>query len=615
MSDFGNRLEQARQKLPLHRLMEQYGKGPNGNGKSYSHCPFCSKKGGVGLFGEGAEERFKCHHANCPSGTQNDKGAWDQVGYLEYELKLNRKDAAVVFLKETGMWQEREQAPSIMPGKAGRKKPLPSEVETDRLKPGLHTEKNLASAAVPPVAAGCTSEGGGSLASQALEAAAGATRTGQPVRDTISQPVAPVEMLAGAPPKAAESDLDCLGPKPKATVPDQTGEDPPANIQSPTEALAIVPGAGVDSVEGATSKLPTDGTPPSVAVSKIVDMAGKPVLTESTKHQDPNSKEEVAQPTGGYIIELPAGARAMLEFFGRLTLSEGDEKVLFEKRGLESRTVAALQFRSNPKANKEILLALSSEVLPGRGYAWEDLYAAGLWLREDRKSKKERRPNAKFYGFGIAGKKANGDWEYKWNNPIIIPYFDEAGKLLSLRPHKDMGPGGTLTGTPHIYVPRAAKEKISPLPAGEALPVKPELFETVVITEGEFKAAALWQILGAGRLDGKEPIGVAALPGISFGKNYETREELDGWLRRVKCRCVKVIYDNEEKGNPKFAEAFKSDRRKRFDSQIWARYLATDIAQKLHIRGEVGMLPNEWQNNKGKADWDGAMAEFARAAA
>ncbi len=101
------------------------------------------------------------------------------------------------------------------------------------------------------------------------------------------------------------------------------------------------------------------------------------------------------------------------------------------------------------------------------------------------------------------------------------------------------------------------------------------------------------------------------MPGISFGRNYELREVLDEWLRKVKCRRVIVAFDNEEKGDPKL-ESFKPDVRKRFDAQIWARFLATDISHKLHIKGEVCVLPNKWRNAKGKADWDGAAAQLIR---
>jgi hypothetical protein len=182
-----------------------------------------------------------------------------------------------------------------------------------------------------------------------------------------------------------------------------------------------------------------------------------------------------------------------------------------------------------------------------------------------------------------------------WCEPILIPYFDENLKLIGLRPHKGMGRSGTLTGTPQLYIPRGLSP---PTETGRL----PERFSRVIGTEGEFKAGMVWQAMGEGMnrasflpeklASGLEVFGVAALPGIWFGKNYEIRELLDDWLRRVKCRQFIVVYDNEEKGDPKYPEAFKADRRKRFDAIKCARYLATDVTVKLHIRGTVGMLPN-----------------------
>jgi hypothetical protein len=68
-----------------------------------------------------------------------------------------------------------------------------------------------------------------------------------------------------------------------------------------------------------------------------------------------------------------------------------------------------------------------------------------------------------------------------------------------------------------------------------------------------------------------------------------------------------VAFDNEEKEDPKL-ESFKADWRKRHDAVIWARYLATALATKLRVQGQVCVLPKGWRNEKGKADWDGALA-------
>src|ERR1035437_3699226 len=109
--------------------MEQRGKGPsNGNWKSFPKCPFCGKDGGGVFLGKFGGDLFKCFHSSCPTGNV----AMDEVGFLVIELGLSRKDAAITYLKESGVWKEREAyAPSVMPGKGARKNKLPS--DTDNL--------------------------------------------------------------------------------------------------------------------------------------------------------------------------------------------------------------------------------------------------------------------------------------------------------------------------------------------------------------------------------------------------------------------------------------------------------------------------------------------------
>ena len=67
-----------------------------------------------------------------------------------------------------------------------------------------------------------------------------------------------------------------------------------------------------------------------------------------------------------------------------------------------------------------------------------------------------------------------------------------------------------------------------------------------------------------------------------------------------------VGYDNEEKGDPKL-DSYKEEKWKRYESQAWARYLAHELTHEGYD-GKVCTLPKEWRNEKGKADWDGALA-------
>lgn len=328
--------------------------------------------------------------------------------------------------------------------------------------------------------------------------------------------------------------------------------------------------------------------------------------------------EVVRQTTNG------DGRAALGEFFSRLTLLAEDERRIFEKRGLTSATSEALGFKSNQKTNRRLLLELSKK------FSWDELKASGLWL--PGKGNKCRRPNSQFCGYiqltrkprnqrktsddkSVWGWREEG-WcarcertsggcicsscggKLKTGDAILIPYFGRHGDLIALRPHKGGAPEGTAASAVRIYIPRST------------VGVSDESFPTVIVTEGEFKAAALWQTVGAGRADGKLPVGVVALPGIYFAKNLMVRGDLADWLVAVQCRRVMVAYDFEDKGNSAFKATFQQDVRKRFDSQIWGRFLAADLFKRLHIGGEVILLPDSWLVN-GKADWDGALATLA----
>jgi hypothetical protein len=100
----------------------------------------------------------------------------------------------------------------------------------------------------------------------------------------------------------------------------------------------------------------------------------------------------------------------------------------------------------------------------------------------------------------------------------------------------------------------------------------------------------------------KHPVGVCALPGISFVRNEDYREDLDEWLQAVECKTVIVAFDDEDKSHKPL--------RKRFDSVIFAQYLVSDLARKLHVTAKYLKLPTEWRNAKGKADWDGYASMF-----
>ena len=323
----------------------------------------------------------------------------------------------------------------------------------------------------------------------------------------------------------------------------------------------------------------------------------------------PPPAEPTEPPLLGADGEPPSPSVAALRrFYDQLTMVESNLALLWAKRGLNAETVAALGFRSNLKTNKNILLAMENEFPP------QVLLESGLFSQGEKPGDPAK-PNPQFYGMSLverrneAGKKVKDvdgkvivDCVWGDTGAIIIPYFDQLGDLQHLRPHKGMMRGKT----PRLYMVnpcRAWREQQLKLGAGQ-----PEA-KYAGITEGEFKAAAIWQVLG-------HECAVAAVPGITMAKLLFG--DIEEWLEDLNVRQVFIGYDNEDKGNPALP-GYQEDKWKRFDAQIWARFLAAKIAKEGY-EAKVCVLPDEWRDAKGKADWDGQLArllddEFQRRAA
>ena len=281
-----------------------------------------------------------------------------------------------------------------------------------------------------------------------------------------------------------------------------------------------------------------------------------------------------------------ADAIAVLnEFYSKLTLSKPDQEELWQKRGLPLQASQFAGFKTNGLANRESLDQLSER------YSQAARLESGLWVPGPGGVAK---PNSQFYGYGLVTRKGGQDGSEVWGwkdegkcNPLIIPYWDAQGRLLHLRPHK----GGIAGKPPHLYVARG--EGICDTPCA-----------TAVVTEGEIKAQALRAVLN---LVEPHRFGVAALPGIAMAKNRGCLEELFTWLKGVTPARVVIVYDSEEKGDPRLP-GFKANPRKRHDAQIYARYLANVLNHEGHD-AFVGVLPREWRDPKtGKADADSRLA-------
>ena len=525
------------------RILREFGVQPakNGSWKGFD-CPFCQKKK-ANLFPHDGIMLFKCMMQPCPSNNE----AMAEPKLVARLSNVSERQGFIDYLKMAGVWKDISKVPRAV---ELPKKPTPEQGD----------KAPLPNAVLP----------------------------------------AEIKLLEAPPPPAPPRPDDLL----------KLLDDPdPIVFLSVSEKIMSFGPVALDWLRPALTQ--EASTPADIARrSRINELIQKltPPPAPPAAEKPPVEKPKDEPPKPVDVKKLPnygSGRLALREFYECLVWLEDDEKKLFEKRGLESRTSVALGFRSNPKTNEDNIRRLLEK------WGFREMIGSGLWLPRDAARKKETRPNNQFFGFGQAGRKPadqrkNKDDKFIWKfcHPILIPYFNDLGELVALRPHKGGAPGGTAAGhSTHIYVPRDVEAM-----GGEQAEKYAEIFETVIITEGEFKAAALWQMVGAGRQDGGEAYGVAAVPGITFANNFMMREELDHWLRAVRCRRVIVAYDHELKDDPK-SERYQPDVRKRHDAQIWSRYLATDLHQKLHITGEVCILPNQWMTD-GKADWDGALVKL-----
>ena len=283
---------------------------------------------------------------------------------------------------------------------------------------------------------------------------------------------------------------------------------------------------------------------------------------------------------------------AWREFRARLMRTDAHTDMIWEKRGIPKEIADGYGLYSAIKSNEEILLSLRET------FTEDELVEYGLLRRgEDGKF----RPQPQLCGYGNTGKKDERG-QLMWEDnvcPVLISYFDRAGKWVDIRPHKGNVPGRR----PRLYVVRFAEGWVPPLwfnPPPPPRDYKPTL---CVITEGEFKAMAL-------HFSTRGKLGVAAIPGISMATNFAVMEELKEWLL-VDCRPERVIvaFDNEEKGNPRLP-GYKADKRKRYDAEIWARYLAITLEKTCVREAAVCRLPDAWRDANGKADWDSAIARM-----
>lgn len=229
-------------------------------------------------------------------------------------------------------------------------------------------------------------------------------------------------------------------------------------------------------------------------------------------------------------------------------LTEAHREELHDKRGFTDQTIDTFKLRSCGAYLAAIIERLKDE------YGPDKLLKAGILNKVNGAIVME---------------------EQLLQEKVLIPYLDEQGKAYHLRPHK--------LGFKQQQAQVFSRQMLQKRPA------------KVVLTEGEFKAMALWQW----------QIPAIAVPGISSfgGKNFSRLVEL---LKASGVQKVVVIFDSEEKGNPAYPN-FKERTDDRYDTQYWSYMMAYKLTRE-GIYSQIGWLPAGWRIN-GKIDFDGALAQ------
>ncbi len=557
-----NSYAQAKAVMPLKRLIEKYGDQPaNGNWRNFPTCPFCKRRNCSGVSNKGGFDSFKCFKPDCPTNS----GALNEIGYVAVREGISNEGtpspAFKRYLELAGVWKDKPEPKAATEGP--RQKAKPAELLGGRWGPEDREDfEKVFTAAVNHV----RSEGQASIVALqkhlglAYEAATYVMeqmekrRVVGPARVGEFRVVLPAEEQEPLNPVLSEEDAARLAQEADAAAAELDAGEPPADN---VVAAEFGRAASVDLHKG------------------VKPGKGKGGGGDSGGGKDGGGDE------GGEEEEPENPGLAVLRaFYAQLKLDEADKAALLTKRGLDAEACEALGFRSNRKSNYDILLGLESD------FTEEEREASGVFTR-DKKGK--LKPNSQFYGWGLKGKTAKGEDEWDWTEPVLIPYFNLAGELVYLRPHK----GGVAGMPPRVYAA-----------LGEAVEAakKPGRYTLAVVTEGEFKAGAGWRVFQTG----KQRVLWLAIPGISQTKNWSVWLELQNFLDECDISRVVVAFDNEDKSNPALP-SFKADKRKRFDTIIWARYLAERLAHEGY-EARVCVLPDEWRDEKGKADWDGILA-------
>lgn len=232
---------------------------------------------------------------------------------------------------------------------------------------------------------------------------------------------------------------------------------------------------------------------------------------------------------------------------GKARLSDIHKNELIKKRGFTPETIEKFKFVSGGK----YLFEVEHEIKAA--YPEKDLLDSGVFVSGDK--------GIRFNSILI-------------DDRIIIPYLDKEGIPYLLRPHK--------LGLPDISVEVYQRLNFTA--------------QNLILTEGEFKAAAACQL----------GFPAIAVPGISSfsGKNFARLEQL---LNDNQVKRITILFDHEIKNNPAFPKYYKENPAQRHDTQFYAYYMAY-LLDKAGFDTRIAWFPVSWCS-AGKADIDGALSQ------
>ena len=365
---------------------------------------------------------------------------------------------------------------------------------------------------------------------------------------------------------------------------------------------------------------------PGTTIPDLVD-ATPEASVPAPPRVDPETEEKKK------VVKLSEIREALKHFYGETQWTAEDQWALFQKRGIAPDTTRAFGLRSNRPENEAVLAGMIGK--------WDDelLLRAGLVERvygEDGDIRSVR-PSRNLCGFGEIAKvklagRARGAVEAEMRNRYRM--FEPLS--FWLRDYE-------------LHVVGMNRAPI--IPYFDYIPEQPQSnYDLVVVTEGEFKAMALWQtyaieswafsppdpnlIIGIRTHKmwglGVKPdafmtpscrgvmrwkarswrIGVVAVPGIQFvklkGETWKVAHEVREFITRNGATHATVVFDNEEKGWPQLP-GYQPNVERRFDAVAYGLFLARDF-RKQKIHGHFAMIPDEHRDAKGKADFDGAIS-------